>query len=141
MLDLDGHALAVARARAVDLAERRDGERLLLDVVEQLRDAGVEVLLDDAPHPAEGIVDAPPGSAPRPAGAPAAGGGSSWTIERNCLSFGPGALQAAELSPELLGQRDGARVHARMLRSAPSVPLRSRSPQRAAGRAPARSSS
>jgi hypothetical protein len=38
----------------VDLAERGDGERLLDDVVEQLADAGVEVLLDHASHPAEG---------------------------------------------------------------------------------------
>ena len=54
VLDLDGDLRPVVRARAVDLAERRERERLLVEVGEQLADGRVELALDDPPHAIEG---------------------------------------------------------------------------------------
>ena len=126
MLHLDRHVLAVARARAVDLAERRDRERLLVEVVEQRTDPVVEILLDDLSHVAEGGLRR--GSGHRPE----LDHGQEPHDRRS------GAFQAAELRPELLDERDGARVLSVPGERFSHAPARARSPRRAAASASAR---
>ena len=101
MLHLDGDELAVARARLVDLAQRRERERLLVDVVEQPADLLVEILLDDASHLAERDRRGAVGKRPE--------GRGRLAIEldhrQELFDLRPGAAQPSELRPECLCQR------------------------------------
>ena len=114
VLHLDRHLLSVGRARAVHLAERGERERLLVEVGEQVPIAGVEVLLD---HASSRGRRAPPA---RRRAARRRGGSPSRRVElehrEELRDLRPGALQPAELRPEVLGQREGARVVARAVR-------------------------
>ncbi len=54
VLDLDRHLATVAEPRPVDLADRRGGDRLLVELVEDVGDAIAQLLLDHLAHVAEG---------------------------------------------------------------------------------------
>ena len=104
----------VARARAVDLTERGDGERLLLHLGERLRNARTEVLLDDTTHAAERDRARAVGKRPQ---RPLPFAGPVELDHREELSeLRSGALQPPELAAELLGQRERACVLARVAR-------------------------
>jgi hypothetical protein len=104
MLHLDRHVRPVARPRAVDLPERGDGELLLVDVVEQLADAGVEVLLDDPSHTAERDGSRAVGQHAGRCGRVAV----ELEHREELRDLRPGALEPAELVTELAGEGEGA---------------------------------
>src|SRR4051794_4403350 len=54
VLDLDRDLAALHGARAVDLPDRRGGDRVLVELVEELAELALEVLLDDLAHVLEG---------------------------------------------------------------------------------------
>ena len=113
MLDLDGDLRPVVRARAVDLPEGRERERLLVEVGEQLADGRVELVLDDPAHAIEGDRRRARRSAPS-----APWERSRWkaSIERSCTSFAPAPFIRPSWAPSssvsaraCASPRDGAR--------------------------------
>jgi hypothetical protein len=71
VLHLDRDVLSVASGRPVDLPERGEGERLLVDFGEQLADASVDVQLAHASHAGRRGPSAPRRAAHQTRGAPA----------------------------------------------------------------------
>ena len=110
VLDLDGDLRPVVRARAVDLAERRERERLLVEVGEQLADGRVELVLDDPAH----AIERDRRRARRQGAEGALGALALEGEHREQLhELRARALHPPELGAELLGQREGLRVPAR----------------------------
>ena len=134
VLDLDGDLRPVVRARAVDLAEGRERERLLVEVAEQLADGRVELVLDDPAHAIEG-------DRRRARGQGAEGALGALALEgehrEQLHELRARALHPPELGTELLGQREGLRVPARR-RSLTLRPHDGLGPSRSSRRARAR---
>ena len=85
-LDLDRDLRSVVRARAMDLPQGRDRERVLLEVAEQLADAARRARARDLADATEGDGPGPSRSVPS---APREGSRSSASIERNCAILAP----------------------------------------------------
>ena len=108
VLNLDRHVVAVACPRTVHLAERRERERLLVDVGEQLPNAGAEILLDHASHATERHPLAPRRAVHRARSARRSPTGrrSSRTIDRNCWIFGPAPRRRPSCTPSSSASAD-----------------------------------
>ena len=110
VLDLDGDLRPALRARPMDLAQRGERERLLVEVREQLADGRVELVLDDSAHAIER-------DRRRARGQGAEGAPGALALEgkhrEQLHELRARALHPPELGAELLGQREGRRVPAR----------------------------
>ena len=133
---LTATSVSVARARAVDLAERGERERLLVEVGEQRRACGRRGRARSrASRVRTATACAPSGSAPS-AERLAAPARSSWSIERNCVSFGPAPFSRPSWAPSSSASaraRDSSRSSVRDRlghRCASSAPQRSASTSR-----------
>ena len=119
VLDLDRHAAAVVERRAVDLADRGGGDRLLVEVVEHVLERLVELLLDHLAHVLE--VDRRGGVSERRELAlellPVLLGHYPDVQERHHLpDLHRGALHRPERGDDLLGGLDVAALRARPAR-------------------------
>ena len=111
VLDLDRHVAAVVQPRAVDLADRRRGDRRGGELREVLLQRAAEVVDDHAPHPLEGHlrrVVAQRGELGLERLALALGHQLEVDGRQDLAELHRRALHLAELRDELVGEREGA---------------------------------